>query len=489
MLTFGTMPHEEARARIAELPLLTRDEFEQLLPELRAHAFTITGLDAFDQLRRVRDELAAVPAGSATWQQAKQRIADELSERLGGGEATTRAELLLRTHTFRGYAVARYRTLMAQRDVFPYWQYKTHGDGHVRPSHAALNGKVLPAGHPLWQRIFPPWDWGCRCLVVPLLGNDAQAMIDGDAGKAPEAMQVWHGTVADAIHAGERLPNGISLLPAPTWAGSPWVEPGTIRYTWPAIRQRYANDPTVLAAFETWAAKHEIESGFTVADWLSGAGAVQRARLFSAKRAPSMAEVAAVQARLKRVDAVPLSGLIRSVKGALKTGPLSRQQILNQFDHIAEILPPALVRKMGGITVQVRGAAEMRGVAGTFNEETRVLALHADLANSPGELALTTAHETMHWAWPALSRPQQERVRSHLAKHATGKPTFLRRGVLYHGSEFIHELAGRADGTEVIPYYFERLFGSQADLAEMLQSSLHRESLNLVAEVLGLGGQ
>jgi len=95
----------------------------------------------------------SVPAGEVTWAKAKKNIAAELEERLGGEEAVKRAELLLRTHTFRGYAASRYRSLMAQRDVFPFWQYKTHGDGRVRPSHAALNGKILPAGHPVWQKI------------------------------------------------------------------------------------------------------------------------------------------------------------------------------------------------------------------------------------------------------------------------------------------------------------------------------------------------
>ena len=156
MFTFEPMPHEEAVKRIAGLPLVTREVMDGLLPELRAYAFCITGLDAFDQLARVRDLVQAVPAGEKTWDQAKRGIAKELDDSLGGKPALRRAELLLRTHTFRGYAAARYRLLMQQADVFPFWQYKTHGDGNVRPSHAALNGKIFPAGHPIWQRSGEP---------------------------------------------------------------------------------------------------------------------------------------------------------------------------------------------------------------------------------------------------------------------------------------------------------------------------------------------
>lgn len=45
-------------------------------------------------------------------------------------------------------------------------QYRTAGDGHVRPAHAALHGITLPPSHPFWQRYFPPNGWNCRCTVV-----------------------------------------------------------------------------------------------------------------------------------------------------------------------------------------------------------------------------------------------------------------------------------------------------------------------------------
>lgn len=271
---FAPMPHEEARQRIAGMPLVTRDVFDGLLPELKAYAFTVTGVDAFDQLARIREELAAVPAGTRTWQEAKETIAADLSERLGGKEAERRAELLLRTHTFRGYAVARYRSLMEQVDVFPYWQYKTHGDGRVRPSHAALNGKILPAGHPVWQKIFPPWDWGCRCLVVPMSGREVGRMAEAEKDKVPEARRVWDGAEADAIHAGDRLPGGISILPSQTWGSSPWSVPGTVQHTWQLVQERYGHDPAVLDAFRDWAQKTEIpDLGKTVSEWLGDAPA------------------------------------------------------------------------------------------------------------------------------------------------------------------------------------------------------------------------
>jgi SPP1 gp7 family putative phage head morphogenesis protein len=277
--SFNPLPHKEAVARIADLPLVTREVMDGLLPELKAYAFTVTGLDAFDQLAKVRDAIGAVPAGEKTWDKAKAEIAADLDEAIGGKEAGRRAELLLRTHTFRGYAATRYRTLMQQRDVFPYWQYKTHGDGNVRPAHAALNGKIFPAGHPIWQRIFPPWDWGCRCLIVPLMASQVAKFKAADKGKAPEAMTVYEGDLADAILKAEKLPNGIALARQPTWAGSPWSEPGTVRHDWPLIRERYADQPEVLKAFEKWARKTKLgESKTTVWTWIGGEAKPRKAK-------------------------------------------------------------------------------------------------------------------------------------------------------------------------------------------------------------------
>lgn len=270
-MIFAPLSHTEASARIAGLPLLTRDVFDGLLPELKAHAFVVSGVTVMDELSRLRDMIAAVPSGEATWQEAKKTLTDDLEARLGPDEAPRRAELLLRTHTFRSYAVSRYRLLMAQRAAFPFWQYQTHGDERVRPSHRALDGKIFPAGHPIWQRIFPPWDWGCRCLVVPRTGKSVRAIRDreqGEANKAPEDLLVYDGDMADAIHAAERLPNGIALTRAPTWSDSPWGVPGEVRDLWPQIEARYAADPEVLAAFLGWAEKTEIEPGRTVSMWL-----------------------------------------------------------------------------------------------------------------------------------------------------------------------------------------------------------------------------
>jgi SPP1 gp7 family putative phage head morphogenesis protein len=45
-------------------------------------------------------------------------------------------------------------------------QYRTAGDGKVRPEHAALHGVTLPPSDQFWTEFYPPNGWNCRCTVI-----------------------------------------------------------------------------------------------------------------------------------------------------------------------------------------------------------------------------------------------------------------------------------------------------------------------------------
>ena len=77
-----------------------------------------------------------------------------------------------------GYLRAEYNFVQASATMAAKWerfaeegdrynlQYRTAGDGKVRPEHAELHGVTRPMADPFWEEYFPPNGWNCRCTVV-----------------------------------------------------------------------------------------------------------------------------------------------------------------------------------------------------------------------------------------------------------------------------------------------------------------------------------
>lgn len=73
-------------------------------------------------------------------------------------------------------AASNYHRLKSKTQLFPYWKYVTAGDDRVRAEHRALNGVILPHDDKLWDRIYPPNGWKCRCRVAPLMRHEAEGV-------------------------------------------------------------------------------------------------------------------------------------------------------------------------------------------------------------------------------------------------------------------------------------------------------------------------
>lgn len=298
-------------------PVVSRQVFDRLVPELKARAFTITGLEgAANVMQAVRDRIAELPAG-ASWDEVKQDVAADISPYLVDPDAAPedrdrqaaaairRAELMMRIHGFQSYMAAQHEVLERQQDVFPFWQYVTLGDERVRDSHAALNGLVLRADSPFWKDHYPPWEWGCRCDVIPLMDEDVAEIRQADTKRNPEDRLVLEGEQLRKLEQDGQLTRGplvvyepndptrtqvMKRLPAAThWVVSPAAEgkegafrwdPGDLKLTADELSKRY--DPEVWSAWRKWAEQTPIGGGLSVMDWVSGKtiGAAEDGGLF-----------------------------------------------------------------------------------------------------------------------------------------------------------------------------------------------------------------
>jgi SPP1 gp7 family putative phage head morphogenesis protein len=279
---FGPVPHEEAAKFISAKPVMSRQVFDGLAPELRARAFTVTGVGSVDALQKSRDIIATLPMGE-NWDDVKNRLVGEIAPWMEDDEeAERRAELLLRVHGNQAYAQASWEVMDRQREVFPYWQYQSMGDGKVRDTHRALNGIILPANDPFWVSHTPPWEYGCRCQIIPLDDYDVEDIQARETDLPPEQKSVLSetarrrlnsdGEITRAVPGGNGMPSQFDVR-TPQERGIPngyqW-SPSEGRMTVEYFRERY--DAQTWDVFEAFARTTQIaELGKTIWQWLGGA--------------------------------------------------------------------------------------------------------------------------------------------------------------------------------------------------------------------------
>lgn len=417
------VPNREAAAFIKDKPVVSREVFDGLLPEIKARAFVITGVEDASVVQAVRDRIAEIPQG-ADWDTVKAEIADQIShwlapdagakddegnlmsaadrEEKARAAAERRAELLLRGHGFQAYAAAQYEVMDRQRAAFPFWQYLTSQDDRVRDSHAALDGLVLPADSPFWATHFPPWDYGCRCQVVPLQAEDVADMQAADADKKPEERRVLSperqaqleksGIISRALPGDNGLARPINVTPR---ADAPRFEPGTLKLDVAQLRERY--DAPTFATFEKWARATPLQAGSdrTVLDWLAEpkparprpvpvAERVSPPPAAPAEVSASVPDPAVVAKATTRGEALALISLPPAQRGTLAI--ISTSTVKAQVREAANFIQSVLHRAVSpAAPVKVRVAAGLRARGKYLAGVAHVR--RGDIANTIHELA------------------------------------------------------------------------------------------------------
>jgi SPP1 gp7 family putative phage head morphogenesis protein len=270
--SFAPTPHEEAVALIKGKPAVTRAVFDRLLPEIKARAFTITGIEAADIQQDIRDTIASLAQGE-NWDDVKDQVAAALeASHIEGAEK--RATLLIRTHGFQAFQAANWRVAQEDEDT-THMQYLATEDGNARESHLALNGIILPKDDPFWDTHTPPWDWGCRCRIRPMNPDMVDEARQDDEGQAPEDRNVLAPAVADQLRNGTLLRNGQRFDVTPPKdqgkSASPYEwNPRSLRLPMDEILKRY--DDTIAQGFREWSQNVEVnpQNPGSLWDWLTG---------------------------------------------------------------------------------------------------------------------------------------------------------------------------------------------------------------------------
>lgn len=157
-----------------------------------AKAFTVAKAARLDILETIRAETDRAISQGITEHEFKQTLTPRLQaqgwwgkqvivDSDGGAEVVqmgspSRLSTIYRTNVATAYQAGRYQQQLTSVETHPYWQYIAVLDGRTRKSHAAMHGRVFRWDDPIWDKLYPPNDWGCRCRVRALTEAQVKRM-------------------------------------------------------------------------------------------------------------------------------------------------------------------------------------------------------------------------------------------------------------------------------------------------------------------------
>jgi len=175
--------------------------------EANAKAFTAAKVTRLDILQSIRAGLQATLREGQTGRQFAAELEPYLKSQGwwgkviavapdGGAEVAQlgspwRLNTIYRTNMQTAYNAGRHAQQVAMQSERPHWQYLAVMDARTRPSHAALHRKVFAADDPIWQHVYPPNGFNCRCRVRALSDREIERrglIVESSAGQLSEQL-------------------------------------------------------------------------------------------------------------------------------------------------------------------------------------------------------------------------------------------------------------------------------------------------------------
>ncbi len=216
--------------------------WQEMLDEAHARAFTVAKAMRLDVLRDIRGGLLEALRDGKTLRQFEAGLTPLLRAKGWWGKRIVvdgqglaelvqlgsphRLKTIYQTNLQAAYMAGRAKA-QAQAGSFPYLMYVAVMDGRTRPSHAALNGKVWRKDDPVWQVLFPPNGFNCRCRTRAL--TEGQMRREGlELSPPPEILTRTVSAGGDQA-TGELFPtvqSGLRVMGADGRPVTMWVDAG-----------------------------------------------------------------------------------------------------------------------------------------------------------------------------------------------------------------------------------------------------------------------
>lgn len=176
MIKLEALPMQEALEFWKSKIQLSPSEYRNLSDEMKLKAFAVSGIAKGAELETVFNAITDAIEKGTTLEGFKKECASIFEKRGWTGERAWRIDNIFRTNIQTAYNVGRYSQMMDVVKDRPLWMYDAVNDRRTRPAHRAMDGKVFPAGHPVWDTWYPPNGFRCRCSVTTLSEDQVKKM-------------------------------------------------------------------------------------------------------------------------------------------------------------------------------------------------------------------------------------------------------------------------------------------------------------------------
>ncbi len=169
------LPADGSAEYLRSLTPVTKETFDGLSAQYKRDAFTVAGVSDVRLVEKIRDELAKTMQDGGTREDFEKAV-EQMTTKAGVADVMAfTLDTVFTTNMHKAYALGRYEQLTEPdtAEALPFWQYMTVGDDRVRPEHAAIDGFQARVIDPVWNKIYPPNGFNCRCIVIPLLASEA----------------------------------------------------------------------------------------------------------------------------------------------------------------------------------------------------------------------------------------------------------------------------------------------------------------------------
>lgn len=224
-----------------------------------ARAFTVAGVMKLDVLQDIRGGLQSALDNGDTYQEfvknlqplleskgwiGKGLVADPETGELQGKQLTPRRfQTIFDTNIQSSYNAGRYEQQMANVADRPYFERVAVMDSHTRPKHAALNGFTARADDPVWEYLYTPDGYGCRCRIRARSQSDVEKYgltVQSSEGRMVEVEQEYGQPGKTIKTMGLKMPDGSVYTADPGFGFNPGkvaFQPELEKYYYESARQ------------------------------------------------------------------------------------------------------------------------------------------------------------------------------------------------------------------------------------------------------------